>query len=102
MRRTLLYLISFLALIASFFRPLHAQSAGQNENARFKVEGVVVNSVTGKPIPRALVQIAGRPQSSAHLTGSRGEFSFQSLPAGQILISAAKPGFLNKGNGSYG
>jgi hypothetical protein len=83
--RTLLLLV--LGLIS-------ASSAQQYASKLYKLEGNVVNSVDGKPVPRALVQLSGR----AALTGPEGEFSFDGVPAGRIPVSVTKPGYFNPGS----
>lgn len=65
----------------------------QPQSNHFKLEGVVVNSVTGKPLPRVLVQAGGH----AMLTGPEGEFSFDNIPAGWTQIAAQKPGYFPPG-----
>lgn len=87
--------MSAMVLCSSFCPKILGQ-----EHTRFKVDGVVVNSVTGKPIPRALVQIF-TPIQSAMLTGSQGEFSFSGVPGGAAHITAFKPGFINKKTSVY-
>src|SRR5215472_16764089 len=72
---------------------LASSLAQQGSNNLFKVEGAVVNSVTGRPIPRALVEMSGR----AMLAGSEGEFSFDGIPPGQVQISVTKPGYFAPG-----
>jgi carboxypeptidase family protein len=89
------FLMSAMVLCSSFCPKILGQ-----EHTRFKVDGVVVNSVTGKPISRALVQIFS-PIQSAILTGSRGEFSFSGVPGGSAHITAFKPGFINKKSSIY-
>jgi hypothetical protein len=79
-------LIPVLALAALTF-------AQQPQNNQFKLEGVVVNSATGNPVPRALVQVSGR----AMLTGSEGDFAFDGLPAGTVQVLVAKPGYFAPG-----
>jgi Carboxypeptidase regulatory-like domain len=68
-------------------------SAQQPEPARFKVEGTVVNSATGKPLPRVLVQLSAR----SVLTGPEGEFSFDGVAAGRANITLMKPGYFGPG-----
>ena len=64
-------------------------------SARYAVTGTVVNSVTGEPIRRALVQISlGRIQSV--LTDANGQFEFKDLPAGSTGVDAQKPGFFEQ------
>jgi hypothetical protein len=78
-------LVSFSLLAAGW-----AQQAPRDQ---FKVEGIVVNSMTGKPLPRVLVQINNR----SVLTGSEGEFSFEGLPPGRVYIGLTKPGYFRPG-----
>jgi hypothetical protein len=60
----------------------------------FTVEGTVINTATGRPIPRALVQLSGR----AMLSGREGEFSFDAVSPGKAQILAQKPGFFAPGS----
>lgn len=75
------------------FLLLASSLAQQGSNNLFKVEGTVVNSLTGRPIPRALVEMSGR----SVLTGSDGEFSFDGVVPGQTQISVTKPGYFVPG-----
>jgi hypothetical protein len=54
------------------------------------VRGTVVNSVTGEPISRALVQIGGQ---FATLTDHEGHFEFDGVTQSGILPWAMKPGY---------
>jgi hypothetical protein len=69
------------------------QSSGTD--AQYSLSGSVINSVTGEPIRRALVQIYGGGENVT-LTDSEGHFEFSGLPAMQTAISARKPGFFNE------
>ena len=60
--------------------------------ARFSLGGAVVNSVTGEPVPRALVSASNRQYV---MTDSSGHFQVDGLPRGDVLLTAAKPGFFN-------
>jgi hypothetical protein len=61
------------------------------------VAGVVVNSVTGEPIRRALVQVANLSVGSpAMLTDTEGRFQFADLPEAEIALAVRKPGFFNE------
>jgi Carboxypeptidase regulatory-like domain len=82
--RTCLTFLVVLAALASAQQPQANQS---------KLEGVVINGITGKPLPRALVQVAER----ALLTGPEGEFAFDGLSAGTIQVQASKPGYFAPG-----
>ena len=66
-------------------------NASQTKN--YPVTGTIVNSVTGKPIPRTLVRISQR----AVLTGPQGDFAFDNVPAGKAEIVVSKPGFFHPG-----
>ena len=72
---------------------LSFSSAQQDASQLYKLEGAVVNSLDGKPVPRALVQFAGR----AALTGPEGEFSFEGVPAGKVQVMVTKPGYFRPG-----
>jgi hypothetical protein len=72
---------------------LSLSSAQQDASQLYKLEGNVVNSLDGNPVPRALVQFAGR----AELTGPEGEFSFDGVPAGKIQVMVTKPGYFRPG-----
>ncbi|HKW64296.1 MAG TPA: carboxypeptidase-like regulatory domain-containing protein [Candidatus Acidoferrum sp.] len=63
------------------------------------LRGSVVDSVSGQPVPHALVKLSS-PSPSAALTDSEGKFQFDALPAGPVTLEAEKPGFL--GNGGLG
>src|ERR1700757_574216 len=79
-------LLAFLLLLA----PCSAQ---QPQNNQFKLEGVVVNSLTGKPLSCVLVQLNGRSM----LTGLEGEFSFDGVYPGRVQITLTKPGYFMPG-----
>jgi hypothetical protein len=77
---------------------LFAQSdeSDLSANSGYTVSGIVVNSVTGDPVRRALVQItnlAGGPSSS--FTDSDGKFQFTHVPAADVVLVARKPGYFN-------
>jgi hypothetical protein len=65
----------------------------------YSLAGVVLNSVTGEPVRRALVQVAGPPLNAttplALLTDSEGRFEFPNLPESDITLAARKPGFFS-------
>lgn len=79
-------LVAFLCLAA-------LACAQQPQNNQFRLEGIVVNSLTGNPVPRALVHVSGR----ALLTGPEGDFVFDRLPAGTVQVQVAKPGYFAPG-----
>ncbi len=73
-----------------------AQTVTESPDPIYKLEGTVVNAETGRPIPRALVELyyTGR---GAVLTGPQGEFSFDKLPKGSAMLRVQKPGFFELG-----
>ncbi len=64
----------------------------------FTLSGTVVNSVTGEPIAHAMVRTNGPIQRSA-FSDSEGHFQIDGLPAGQVTLTAQKPGFSTPRNG---
>jgi hypothetical protein len=63
----------------------------------YKLDGTVVNAITGEPIPRALVQIYGQAPSVV-MTDSGGHFEFHDLPQMEtVTIMVRKPGFHPEG-----
>lgn len=83
---------SFLAVLAV------AQTASPTDSsALYKLEGVVLNAQTGRPVPHALVEVFGRSKA-AMLTDSEGHFAFENLPKGTIALSTRKPGFCAPGS----
>ena len=66
--------------------------AGGDASTKYKLEGVVINSDTGQPIPRAMVEIIGSDQAPV-LTGNDGRFKFERLTAEELSINVTKPGY---------
>lgn len=66
-----------------------------NSQTKFSISGTVVNSVSGRPISRALVQIYTGSQRLA-MTDSNGQFEFDNLPPGQTAVEVRKPGFFDE------
>jgi hypothetical protein len=63
--------------------------------AGYPVRGSVVNSVTGAPVPRALVELNA---DLAALTDGNGQFAFDNVPGQMYVISVSKPGYLGAGH----
>ena len=63
----------------------------------YNLAGISVNSVTGGPVARALIQIWCFGASGAIvdgvLTNGSGGFRFTGLPQGRCTLSAKRPGF---------
>ncbi len=88
--------ILVLAACVGLTIALHAQIPDESATRpTYALSGTVVNSVTGEPIPHALVQLFAGPQRSV-LTDSEGRFGFESLPPGQFMATARKPGFFSQ------
>lgn len=62
------------------------------ETSSYGVSGTVVNSVTGEPVRRALVQVAEQ-NGAAAVTDNAGHFELEGLKEGQAFVSVMKPGF---------
>lgn len=72
------------------------ENAPATSTAKVTQRGRVVNSITGEPVPFALVQFPGIKPLRAMLTGADGSFEFANVPA-LLEINARKPGFLGTG-----
>ena len=67
----------------------------EQQKGEYKLSGIVVNSVTGEPIRRALVRIYVG-QQTAVLTDSEGKFAFDDLPPTNTEIEVRKPGYFTE------
>lgn len=65
------------------------------DSSRIDIRGTVINSVTGEPVPHALVTLGGREVHSM-LTESDGGFAFEKVPAENIFLQARRPGFFDR------
>ncbi len=62
---------------------------------KFTLTGTVIDSVTGEPIRRALVQLYGRQRRTAFSDGD-GHFELEGIPADTYTVTAQKPGYFNQ------
>lgn len=87
----------FLCLAASTRAQVSSALPGSSSGPgdKYSLTGTVVDSITGEPIRRALVQIFVGDQLAV-LTDSNGGFQFDGLPASQTGITARKPGFFSE------
>jgi hypothetical protein len=76
--------------------PQAGTSPTSADASKFSLSGTVVNSVTGEPIRRALVQMSGRTPEASVLTDFEGSFRFDGLTAGPAYLSVRKPGFFTE------
>lgn len=86
-----------LLLAAQFLFSAHLTPAQSSTSSSCPctLRGSVVDSVSGQPVPHALVSLSGT-SSRAALTDSEGKFQFEGLPAGSVILEAGKPGFLTQ------
>lgn len=84
-----------------------ASCHGQNlpraaEEKPASVEGVAVNSITGAPVPRTHVKLAGNSPGAQHdygaMTNAEGKFAMTNLPPGSYLLRAERIGFVTFGD----
>lgn len=63
---------------------------------RYRIGGVVVNAITGEPVPRAAVAVLDEADShtiQSVLSDSEGRFALVHLPQGKFQLTASKRGF---------
>ncbi len=99
MSRLTLLLACLISLAPAHSAAQISDYAGPMQQTRdptpLKLSGLVVNSVTGEPVPRALVKVFLGSQR-ATLTGSDGKFQFDGLVAGRTVVTAQKPGYFSE------
>jgi phage gp45-like len=69
-----------------------AAASSKTEAGNYSLSGTVVNSLTGEPVRRALVQVSDG-NSAAAVTDNTGHFQLSGLKEGQAFVSVMKPGF---------
>ncbi|HEX9935171.1 MAG TPA: carboxypeptidase regulatory-like domain-containing protein [bacterium] len=84
----------FLAAIAAI-APLIVSAGSANEYG--KLEGVVKDSETGKPIQNVYVYVDGCP--TAAMTNSSGKFFLNDVPTGSCTLKVGKNGYYPFENG---
>jgi hypothetical protein len=98
-RRFRVFVVLFCGCAEWAAAPARAQTVpGPSDQPaqRYDVQGTVVNSATGEPVRRALVQTYGAPPPrNAVLSDGEGHFELRDLPAGEFTIQASKPGFFS-------
>ena len=90
-------LIPTILLAAQFFFSAESTPAQSptSSSCPCTLRGSVVDSVSGQPVPHALVKLSAASPRAA-LTDSDGKFQFEGLYAGSVTLEAEKPGFLGK------
>jgi len=97
MTRTLASWVLAVIVLAGFAggqSDLVQQSAPAPSDARYSVSGTVVNSVTGEPVRRALVQVYSEGTLPV-LSDGEGRFEIDRLPESLTGIGARKPGYFS-------
>ena len=90
-RASVLLLAGLCAFVAV---PRQISAQPSNVEPKYRLSGTVINSVTGEPVRRALVQLYTGSQLVA-LTDGNGQFEFEGLSTGNTSINAHKPGFFD-------
>lgn len=89
-------IVSVAAVIASAQIVTSQVLAPNNTNLRkYTMSGTVVNSVTGEPLRRALVEVYAQ-EPRAMLTDADGHFEFTEMVAGSYSLQVRKPGFFRE------
>lgn len=94
-RNLVLWLTTILLFSHLLFGRQEPPESANQKNV-YNVAGTVMNSVTGRPIPRVLMTLTGAPER-AMLTDQEGKFAFDNLPAGNVELRVLKPGFFRYG-----
>jgi len=68
-------------------------------NPRGIVAGQIVDSASGRGVPRAAVHITGSGLDQLHISDDRGRFYFLDVPEGDVEVTASKAGFFD---GAFG
>jgi hypothetical protein len=89
------FLLLFPALLQAQELAPQADQGASTSSARVSVHGVVLNAVSGEPLPRALVRFVGGGNSGA-LTDGEGRFELVDIPTGPQQFEIIKPGFLDE------
>ncbi len=89
---SVLVVLSAVVLSFAFLAAAQSPSTSTSSTETYTITGTVVNSVTGEPVPRALVRTNGMAQRTV-FTDSEGHFQFDGLPPVQTSVIAQKPGY---------
>jgi len=89
--------IFLISALLSLFAQANAQVAHQ-----YRISGVVVDSVTNVPVPRAQVSISLGNDAATATAGDDGRFVLAGLQAGKYTLSAAAPGYVREAYNQHG
>jgi hypothetical protein len=93
---------SLFCAACAFVVPIEAQIVSldgtplqDNSQGVYTLNGTVINSVTGEPLSRAVVELSG-DGGRVTFTDHEGRFQFKGLPLLRTTLIAHKPGFFNE------
>lgn len=90
-RSTLLFCGIAVSLVHAQIEQVQRQES-LTDTPRYAIRGTVVNSVTGTPIARAIVELNFQ-YTRYTMTDSNGAFRFEGVPEGLVTLRAERPGF---------
>jgi hypothetical protein len=76
--------------------------AEQQAPSGYRISGVVIDAVTGAPVPRAEVSIFLDTEETKTTSGDDGRFVFQGVEAGKYPIFATAQGYVREGFNQHG
>jgi hypothetical protein len=90
-RRAIAIIVPLLSLSLAFTAVAATQS--------YPVSGVVLDSVTGQPLPGSAVTLTSDKGGAGQTVraANNGQFSFPAVPAGKYILSGAGPGYRAQG-----
>jgi hypothetical protein len=80
----------FAAALAASCATMLLSTAARSQPSQFPLTGIVVNSITGAPVPGAKVSLHRGFETESNAAGG---FHFSNVPAGEYILSAEKAGF---------
>ncbi len=93
--------VARLIFLFVFFGPMMAQDAqpgpSSAEVAKSRVAGIVVSSIDGHPLARALIVLTNTKNASDRqtaLSSEDGHFEFKQVAKGKFSLQGSKPGFI--------
>ena len=90
------FAVLFASYVNSHGQDYYHPGPTQNPNAkRYAISGIVFNSVTNEPIPRALVRINSGQEQRVAFTSGDGRFQMPDVAEGMAWISAQRPGYFD-------
>src|SRR5580698_3821937 len=100
--------LNSIMITAAIFSLVFMQSAAQPPPSA-KVEGQIVNAMTGEPLKKATVRLngsfvasqnGGPPATYAATSGEGGKFVIEGIPSGTYILWASRTGFVASAYGA--